>query len=223
MDGIDLNLGNRINNFVVEWKEGNYANGCDFPGNDLIQMQSKSNECGALCDRRRDCTHYTWIPLDNGIAQSGTCWLKKGPVKKSDAISTHNLFISCGLTNSKFKGQNLTEIVWNEGNYANGCDFPGNDLNKIQSKSEECGSLCDRRRECTHYTWVPFDNEDSNNGICWLKRGPVRITDAIPTQDLFISCGLTVYNINKKDFTNIQVFLFITSLLAKNMVFIVDF
>lgn len=90
-------------------------------------------------------------------------------------------------------------IVWKEGNYANGCDFPGNDLIKIHSRGEECGSLCDRRRECTHYTWVPFDNGITNNGNCWLKTGSVKRSEAILTQDLSITCGLTNSNIKEKD------------------------
>lgn len=89
---------------VLEWKESNFAHGCDFPGHDLVQVAAKSDECGTLCDRRRECTHYTWTRFNNG-----TCWLKTGPVLRTDAIRTQDLSMICGLTNLNFKEEDCKQ------------------------------------------------------------------------------------------------------------------
>ena len=49
---------------------------------------------------------------------------------------------------------------------AYGCDYIGHDLESQSSPPEECGGLCAAREECVAFTW--------SNGICYLKRGPVR-------------------------------------------------
>jgi hypothetical protein len=52
---IDLSFENISNNII--W-QGNWAPGCDFPGNDLVQIQTTGENCGGECDRNPACTHW---------------------------------------------------------------------------------------------------------------------------------------------------------------------
>lgn len=82
----------------IKWHESNYAYGCDFPGNDVASVRVSGEQCGTMCDRKRECTHYTWTTYEDG-----TCWLKSGAVFKKDAVKTHDLTMTCGFTNLPYK------------------------------------------------------------------------------------------------------------------------
>lgn len=89
-----------------------------------------------------------------------------------------------------YKICNMSEkILWRENNYAHGCDFPTSET--IVSKAsnvagDRCGEMCDSKRDCTHFTW-----NEAENGTCWLRSGPVSKQDAVPTSNLYMTCGIT--------------------------------
>jgi hypothetical protein len=133
----------------ITWFEHNLAYGCEFPGNDIYNLKSSGEECGIICDKIRNCTHYTWKPVEGGI-----CFLKNGNISTNDAKVTNDLGILCGLTNVRDKlnlkkkcsspknqpnSENneidktilceLESISWYENSeYGYGCEFSGNDL-----------------------------------------------------------------------------------------------
>ncbi len=65
-----------------------------------------------------------------------------------------------------------TTIVWNEedsGFWAMGCDFNGEDFEKVTSEGHMCSKKCQDKNECTHYTWIA-----NNGGECYLKKANKR-------------------------------------------------
>ena len=80
----------------INWQADGWANGCDFPSRDLVSVKTASAECGALCSRTTDCTHYTWSNFNN----LSLCWLKFGIVSQSMAFSTADNTMVCGIVSS---------------------------------------------------------------------------------------------------------------------------
>ncbi|XP_037037293.1 limulus clotting factor C-like [Bradysia coprophila] len=77
----------------IDWNGNNWAMGCDFRGNDLIDVRSGSHECRAYCAANHQCTHFNW----NGWS-GGTCWMKQhNGVTKDDAIITSDPESVCGI------------------------------------------------------------------------------------------------------------------------------
>ncbi len=91
---------------VIKWEEAySMSNGdsCEFEGNDISSISSVESYTCALqfCRYNPECTHYTWTS-ENG----GTCYLKTGPVVKSDAKSVdiykkYPKTWMCGIDNTK--------------------------------------------------------------------------------------------------------------------------
>ncbi|CAF1565184.1 unnamed protein product, partial [Adineta ricciae] len=42
----------------VLWIENNWAMSCDFPGNDMFNVQSRGEDCGGRCAQTSNCTHF---------------------------------------------------------------------------------------------------------------------------------------------------------------------
>ncbi|XP_055354488.1 uncharacterized protein LOC129600111 isoform X2 [Paramacrobiotus metropolitanus] len=76
------------------------------------------------------------------------------------------------------------DIQWN-GNWAFGCDFSGNDLDRAQVPGEQCGGQCSSNPQCTHFSWTRW-----NGGTCFLKRGSISKSNAIKTGDDSNVCGV---------------------------------
>lgn len=82
-----------------------------------------------------------------------------------------------------------SKITWND-SWALGCMFVGRDFLHVQTSGSECGNLCDRTLDCTHFSW--------NNNTCWLKYGPISKSNAIPTSDnSTTTCGLSRADLKK--------------------------
>lgn len=47
------------------------------------------------------------------------------------------------------------------------CDFNGKDIGNTKGRSEECGSACLARGDCSSFAWTVYEGE----GTCWLKDG----------------------------------------------------
>lgn len=63
--------GNPFSKTITQWN-------CDFPFGDYKQVPNQQTlACGSYCNAETQCTHYTW--------RNGTCYLKKGGAKQSDA------------------------------------------------------------------------------------------------------------------------------------------
>ncbi len=77
---------------AVNWNGNSWALKCDFPGNDLISVQAPGEQCGDICYKNQQCTHYSHTNYNGG-----TCWLKKGSVTKQNAIDTNDWSSSCGV------------------------------------------------------------------------------------------------------------------------------
>ncbi|CAF4268641.1 unnamed protein product [Rotaria sp. Silwood2] len=76
----------------IQWNGNNWAISCDFQGNDLYSVQISAELCGGKCAQVQGCTHFTWTQYNGG-----TCWLKSGAVSKSDAFSTNDSTMVCGV------------------------------------------------------------------------------------------------------------------------------
>ncbi|RNA10692.1 SCP-like extracellular [Brachionus plicatilis] len=70
----------------------NWALGCDFNENNLKNVLSKGEQCGPKCVQTPGCTHFTWTNF-----RDGTCWMKKGPVAKSNAFVLNHSGAVCGI------------------------------------------------------------------------------------------------------------------------------
>ncbi len=79
---------------TINWNGNNWALGCDFYGNDLTNALVKSSDCGGKCAQTTGCTHFTWTPYNGG-----TCWMKKGPVTQSNAVTADSSYV-CGVMSS---------------------------------------------------------------------------------------------------------------------------
>ena len=75
----------------ITWN-GNWAFACDFYGNDLTNAQIRGEDCGGRCAQTAGCTHFTWTTYNGG-----TCWMKQGPVSKSNARFTNDQSMVCGI------------------------------------------------------------------------------------------------------------------------------
>ncbi len=78
---------------TIKWQVGNWALACDFPNNDLKNVNNiRGEDCSGACTITFGCTHYSWTTYKNG-----TCWMKHGPISKSDAVFTNDYSMSCGV------------------------------------------------------------------------------------------------------------------------------
>ncbi|CAF3843325.1 unnamed protein product [Rotaria magnacalcarata] len=102
----------------INWKGNNWASGCDFKGNDLSHVRVSAEQCGGKCASTHGCTHFSWSKWNGG-----TCWMKKGHVSKSNAFSTKDWSMVCGVKESS-KGEWVR--VWEDNFDWNG----GIDTNK---------------------------------------------------------------------------------------------
>ncbi|CAF0857622.1 unnamed protein product [Rotaria sordida] len=150
---------------------------CDFHGNDLSNVLIAPEFCSGKCGDTQGCTHFTWTQYNGG-----TCWMKSGAVSKSDAFSTSNPTMVCGVINDVKQGG----IQWNGNDWAMSCDFRGNDLSNVLIAANICGGKCADTQRCTHFTWTQY-----NGGTCWMKSGAVSKSDAVSTSDPTMVCGVT--------------------------------
>ena len=122
-------------NAVINWNGNNWAMACDFQNGDLSSIQIKGELCSSTCEKTNGCTHFTWTTYN-----TGTCWMKTGAVTKSDAFSTTDQTMVCGVVGSQTdestsSGVNTNSVTFN-GNWAKGCDFKGQDLADVISKGK---------------------------------------------------------------------------------------
>jgi astacin len=152
-----------------------YTQNCDWVGNDLTAQASATHQCGGICEANSQCTHFTWAD-HNG----GTCYLKQGRVQVRNAISKASGSTTCGLIDRDI----VQWIVDGKATYANNCDFAGNDIRYQSSAPNQCGGICEADSQCTHFTWA-----NHNGGTCYLKGGPVHVSDAVNV-NFSTSCGV---------------------------------
>ncbi|CAF3881220.1 unnamed protein product [Rotaria sp. Silwood1] len=162
----------------INWNENNSALACDFLGDDLSDVRIESELCRGQCAQTSGCTHYTWT-----IYSDGTCWMKSGPVSKSDAIYTNDTSMVCGIMDNAPK----SGIQWNANNSASACYFRGNDMSNVLTASDLCAGQCAQTSGCTHFVWSTY-----MGGTCWMKSGVVSKSDAIHTGDTNMVCGLVI-------------------------------
>eukprot|EP00775_Hariotina_reticulata_P014913 gene14913-biopygen17259 len=131
---------------AIIWN-GDVATGCDFPGQDLTSVRGiAATQCRPRCASTSTCTHFVWSSFSGG-----TCFLKKGPRTKANAISSSDTTMVCGLV-----------VNWNGNDWANACDFKNRDLQQARVPKNQCGVTCVNTKNCTHYTWTTF-----NGGTCF--------------------------------------------------------
>ena len=164
---------------AVNWQPGNWAMSCDFNGNDLSNQKSRGEDCSGVCSKTAGCTHFTWT-----TNEGGTCWMKQGKVTKEDAFSTSNRNMVCGIVRGV--------IDWQTGNWAKSCYFYGNDLSNQKTRREDCGGICRKTTNCTHFTY------EEKISTCWMKTGQVTKKDALSITDRSIVCGMVSEFINWK-------------------------
>jgi hypothetical protein len=79
-------------NSNINWNGNKWAMSCDFPGNDLSSTQVPADRCGPQCEQTSGCTHFVWTTY-----LGGTCWMKKGPISKNNAVSVNDASAVCGV------------------------------------------------------------------------------------------------------------------------------
>ena len=84
-------------NAQINWNR-DWALQCDFPGNDIANVQVRGEDCGSKCEANPSCTHYSWTSYNGG-----TCWLKSGNINKNNAIRTNDASSVCGVISSRLK------------------------------------------------------------------------------------------------------------------------
>jgi hypothetical protein len=77
---------------TVRWNGNNWALNCDFIGNDFAQVRVSSDRCGGACVENTQCTHFAWTEWNGG-----TCWLKRGPITRANAVVSNIPNIVCGV------------------------------------------------------------------------------------------------------------------------------
>ncbi|CAF0996079.1 unnamed protein product, partial [Brachionus calyciflorus] len=184
---------------VSEWSEWSKCDG-NFQKrtrNVLIYPSDKRQKCPNLEDKI-ECSHCKvsewsgWSTCDRNFQKRTRKIIVE--LKNNGNMCPKNLEerISCSgeTTLNPF-------IDWNERNWANNCDFPGNDLKSIKSPPELCSVMCEETLDCTHYAWSDFEG-----GTCWLKKGSVSKNDARPSKASKM-CGLLISNYRTKRSTNV--------------------
>ena len=78
---------------AIDWRKENYATSCRFTGNDVIKVPSDVSKCGPKCEESIKCNHFTW--------ENGTCFLKAGKIKRTDAEFVDDFSIVCGYIESR--------------------------------------------------------------------------------------------------------------------------
>lgn len=68
-----------------------WADNCDWPGNDMSNVQVPGEQCGGVCLSTSGCTHFTWTSWNGG-----TCFLKQGPCSLDQAVYYGDTS-SCGM------------------------------------------------------------------------------------------------------------------------------
>ncbi|CAF1416506.1 unnamed protein product [Adineta steineri] len=92
------------------------------------------------------------------------------------------------MTINSLTSVNARSIInWDGKDWAMSCNFNGNDLSNIQIAGELCGGKCHETSGCTHFTWTNY-----NGGTCWMKTGTVSQSDAFPTDDPTMACGVMI-------------------------------
>jgi len=90
----------------INWKIGDagviWAFNCDFKNNIFKQAYIRGEKCGRRCVETKGCTHFSWTRHNKG-----TCWLKSGSVKTSDAYYSNVDGIVCGIPDKNYN-PNLT-------------------------------------------------------------------------------------------------------------------
>jgi hypothetical protein len=70
---------------------------CDFIGNDVLNKESRCEDCNGICLKTAGCTHYTWTTYNGG-----NCWMKSGNFGKNKALRPTDNIMVCGkVSNSK--------------------------------------------------------------------------------------------------------------------------
>ena len=96
-----------------EWNSKGWAVGCDFKGRNLKDIRVGKQHCVTVCGKTPQCTHFTWTPY-----RQGTCWMKTGRVRKSDAIASDDPEAICGsprfARDSEYEQPTLCKSLRNE-------------------------------------------------------------------------------------------------------------
>ena len=162
----------------INWR-GDWAKACDFHGKDMgEESEVPSEQCWSRCQQKTGCTHFTWTSDWENI---GTCRFKHGNVSKSYAVYTGNKNVLCGISVGSAGDE---KIQWN-GDWANACDFYGQDMSEVRISSDKCWYACKITQHCTHFTWSTY-----KTGTCWLKYGAVTKADAFYNGDPNVVCGV---------------------------------
>ncbi|CAF0723871.1 unnamed protein product [Adineta ricciae] len=180
-----------------DWNAKGWAVGCDFKGRNLKDIRVGKQHCVIVCGKTPQCTHFTWTPY-----RHGTCWMKTGRVKKSDAVASDDPEAICGsprfVQDSEYEQPALytrypkkSKINWNGNNWAIGCDFNGREFKSVEIPGEDCGGACATTPRCTHFTWSSY-----RGGTCSMKSGYVTQDDAIVSKDPKMICGSPTFPTN---------------------------
>ena len=75
-------------------------------------MPSRGEDCGPICDKTALCTHFSW-----SLYNSGTCWMKTGPISKNDAFDSWDKGMVCGISTNPFvpnTGVRRGNLLWSD-------------------------------------------------------------------------------------------------------------
>ena len=79
----DSQTGTSTCDTYTQWNDSDdgvsWAKDCDFTGHDIFKTNSPSTDCGKLCLKNKQCTHFTW--------SKGNCHLKSNFRQKAEEPS----------------------------------------------------------------------------------------------------------------------------------------
>ncbi|CAF0971748.1 unnamed protein product [Brachionus calyciflorus] len=82
---------------AIKWEKDDWANSCDFPGNDFKKVSPlRVERCGPNCLTDPKCTHFAWNKQDGG-----SCYLKDGNINPNQAVFIHDGSVVCGFIKKK--------------------------------------------------------------------------------------------------------------------------
>ncbi|CAF1003810.1 unnamed protein product [Adineta steineri] len=142
----------------IHWNE-NWAMGCDFPGNDLSNVQISGEQCGQRCAETNGCTHFAWNNWNGG-----TCWMKHGSVSKNNAFESWDRNMVCGVLGKDANPKRRTSI--GSGLFHGKCTYY-----YVSAGLTACGHRYDDHQFIVALNTAQFDphtpnGNPNNNALC---------------------------------------------------------
>jgi hypothetical protein len=98
-----------MDNKGIEWHGKGmkkWAYGCEFPGNNVMNVETELDQCGRTCEKYTICTHFTW--------SEGVCYIKHdryGFKTTGEAVPSKDDDIICGTVSNYVYGNHQSILL----------------------------------------------------------------------------------------------------------------